>query len=246
MQLSRALGATGFRGRTLHRPTLIRRARRRSAPVARLHVSPSPRPQRRRRAPHATSRASAARCSQGAVPQRPAPRLPPRPPPCSLARGSRRRAPTSQGMLILVGPRSAESEANCLASATSGMTGAPRALRALRLVVDRCCTGAARFPLAAPRALAFGSRAAAPRTFGRATARAPCRRRCAPRPGASTLPPLSPCAARHPRHHARAAHRLSGPPAPAARLPRGDALHCCRGVPIPRHFHEPLCVSPGL
>jgi hypothetical protein len=220
-QLSRALGANAFRGCTLHRPTPLRRARRRSAPAPWLHVSPSPRPQRRRRAPHATTRASAARCSQGAASQRPAPRLPPRPPPCSLARGSRRRAPTSQGMLISVGPRSAESEANCLASATSGMSGAARATRALRLVVDGCCIGAARFPLAPPRALAFGSRAAAPRTCGRAIARAPCRRRCAPRPGASALPPRSPGAARRPRLHARAAPRLRAP----RRRRRGSRRH---------------------
>jgi hypothetical protein len=67
----------------------------------------------------------------------------------------------------------AESAANYLASFTSGMSGAPRALRALRLVVVACCIGAARSSLAAPRALAFGSLAAAPR------------------PGASTLPPRS-------------------------------------------------------
>jgi len=80
-QLSRALGANAFRGRTLHRPTLIRHVRRRSASAARLHVSPSPRPQRRRRAPRTPARASAARCSQCAATQRTAPRLPPRPPP---------------------------------------------------------------------------------------------------------------------------------------------------------------------
>ena len=84
------------------------------------------------------------------------------------------------------------------------MPGAPLPLVAVRLAVVGKRAGAARSAtLAAPRALAFGSRAAAPRTFGRATARTPCRRRCAPRPGASTLPPLHPCAAergpfRHP------------------------------------------------
>jgi hypothetical protein len=75
------------------------------------------------------------------------------------------------------------------------MPGAPLPLVAVRLAVVGKRAGAARFPLAAPRALAFGSRAAAPRTFGRATTRAPRRRRCAPRPGASAHPPLRPCAA---------------------------------------------------
>jgi len=84
------------------------RVHRRAATASRLHASPSPRPQRRRRAPRTPARASAARCSHGAASQRRAPRLPPRPPPCSLARGSRRRAPTSQGMLISVGSRSAQ------------------------------------------------------------------------------------------------------------------------------------------
>jgi hypothetical protein len=228
-QLSRALGANAFRGRTVHRPTLIRRARRRSATAARPHVSPSPRPQRRRRAPHATTRASAARCSQCAASPRTAPRLPPRPPPRSLGRGSRRRAPTSRGFRYQLASLSAESAANCFASATSGMTGAPLPLVAVRLVARGKRAGAARFPLAAPRALAFGSRAAAPRTCVGPPPAPPCRRRSAPRPGASALPPLRPCAAGlRPARRAPALGPQSGrtsaprPPAPAARLPTGS------------------------
>jgi hypothetical protein len=237
-QLSRALGANAFRCRTLHHATLIRRVRRRSGTAARPHVSPSPRAQRRRRAPHATARASAARCSQGAAAQRPAPRLPPRPPPRSLGRGSRRRAPTSRGFRHQLAYLSAESAANCFASATSGMTGAPLPLVAVRLAASGKRAGAARFPLAAPRALAFGSRAAAPRTFGRATARAPCRRRCAPRPGASTLPPLRPCAARtaagrRPPPTGRSSGRTS-PPRPTggggAAPTRGTRRPLTRGI----------------
>lgn len=147
------------------------RAHRRAATASRLHASPSPRPVRRRRAPRTPARASAARTSQRAASLRPAPRLPPRPPPCSLARGSRRRAPTSQGMLISVGPRSAESQANCIASAASGLPGAPRALRAVRLAVDGKRGGAARFPLAAPPMCGpprrrRGSRPSRPHSFG--------------------------------------------------------------------------------
>ena len=101
------------------------------------------------------------------------------------------------------------------------MSGAPLPLVALRLIVEAHCIGAARFPLAAPRALAFGSRAAAPRTFGRATARAPRRRRCAPRPGASALPPLRPCAAgaaagHRPPPSGRSSGRTSAPRPPGA------------------------------
>ena len=56
-QLSRALGANGFRDRTFPPRNLPVHARRRSATASRLHVSPSPRPQRRRRAPRAPARA---------------------------------------------------------------------------------------------------------------------------------------------------------------------------------------------
>jgi hypothetical protein len=178
-QLSRALGASGFRIRTLHHPTLIRRVRRRSATASRLHVSPSPRAQRRRRAPHATARASAARCSQGAASQHPAPRLPPRPPPRSLGRGSRRRAPTSRGCRHQLAYCSAESAANCLASATSGMTGAPLPLVAVRLAAIATRIGAARFPLAVPRAHLRPRHR--PRVRARFSRQAP--RRCTPELG---------------------------------------------------------------
>ena len=56
---------------------------------------------------------------------------------------------------------SAERGANSFASATSGMTGASLPLVAVRLAVNGKRTGAARFPLAAPRVLAFGSRGTA-------------------------------------------------------------------------------------
>jgi hypothetical protein len=58
---------------------------------------------------------------------------------------------------------SAESEANCFVSATSGMPGAPLPLVEVRLVARRKRAGAARFPLAAPRALASARAPAAPR-----------------------------------------------------------------------------------
>lgn len=84
------------------------------------------------------------------------------------------------------------------------------------------------FPLAAPRALAFGSRAPAPRTFVGPPPAPPCRRRSAPRVGATALPPLRPCAsglrpAARPRHTGPQSGRTSAPrpPAPAARLPPG-------------------------
>jgi hypothetical protein len=191
---------------------------------------PSPRPQRRRRAPRTPARASAARCSQGAATQRPAPRLPPRPPPRSLGRGSRRRAPTSRGFRYQLASLSAESEANCFASATSGMTGAPLPLVAVRLVARGKRAGAARFP--SPRRARSPSARAPPL---RAPSAAP-----PPAPPAAegalrgpALPPTrrsahvrrtrGPAPAHPPRALSSAAHRLRGPPAPAPRLPPGNA-----------------------
>ena len=100
---------------------------------------------------------------------------------------------------------SAESEANCFASATSGTTGAPRALRALRLVaravLHRRCT----FP---PR------RAARARLRLARCRSAHLRPRRRPRP----LPPMVRSAAR--RFHPPAAEPMCGPPpSPPARGP---------------------------
>ena len=92
--------------------------------------------------------------------------------------------------------------------------------RAARLCALASALGAARSAtLAAPRALAFGSRAAAPRNCGRPPPASPGRRSCAPRLGACR-PPAAESQLRPPLTRApRAAVRFRGRPAPAARLP---------------------------
>ncbi len=127
-----------------------------------------------------------------------------RPPPCALAQALRGPAlpppaaragrPAAPGEPPPPGERPpAPGEQRSLRDRCFASTGTATARPALtRVVVIASSCAAARFPLAAPRALASCSRAAAPRICGRTTARTPCRHRCAPRPGASALPPRTP------------------------------------------------------